>query len=64
MRRADGLEEVLEFRLPVPFGVVPPLLSAIGECLEAEGWTEVSLTTDGRHTILGRPPGRRAEEGG
>ncbi len=61
MRRGDGWETVLEFCLPVPFGIVAPVLRAVGEALEAEGWRDVSLSTDGRHTVLARPPDRAGD---
>lgn len=54
-RLPDGREKVVTFAMPLPLAVVGPLLLAIGEALEAEGWTEVNYHQDGY--VLATPPG-------
>lgn len=53
---ANGSERVVTFDLPLPLAVVAPLLQAIGETLEAEGWAHVRYHQEGY--VVATPPGK------
>ncbi len=55
-RLPDGREKVLTFALPLPLSLVGPLLRAVGEGLEGQGWTAVHYHQDGY--VVATPPAR------
>jgi hypothetical protein len=56
MKRADGSEALVTLAVPLPIDVTVALIDAIKTAAEGEGYTNISILTDGSNTITGRKP--------
>lgn len=54
----DGREVICTLALPLPLAVMGSLGVAIAEALEALGYSDVVLLTDGTERIIAVPPAR------